>query len=96
MWRFSYYITLLKTTPVTRTASGRSQSRYLPSEPSHSGVLPGTGDMYLVSEGQWVDGVLSCQRDAAQQDEEEDDICECCGIDDTVAQFTKPGERNVM
>lgn len=53
-----------------------------------------SGDIHLVPEGQRVDGVLSCQRDAAQKDEEEDDVGKRCGVDDAVTQLTEPGGRN--
>lgn len=50
--------------------------------------------MYLVSEGHRVNGVLRCQRDAAQQDEEKNDVGKCCSVDDAVAQLPEPGEKN--
>lgn len=47
---------------------------------------------HLISKGHGVDGVLSCQRDTAEEDEEEDDVGEGGGVDDSVAQLTEPAE----
>lgn len=50
--------------------------------------------MYLVPEGHWVDGVLCSQWDTAKQDEEEDDVGEGCSIDNAMAEFAEPEQRN--
>lgn len=44
----------------------------------------------LVSEGFWVNGVFGRQRDAAEEDEEKDDVGEGGGVDNPVAQFAEP------
>lgn len=96
MWKYMDYIIIQNN---TEEFSNKSSLRYV-SDPlslpavSHPGVSPASGGVYLVSEGQRVDGVLSCQGDAAQQDEEEDDVGKCRGVDNAVAQLTEPGERN--
>jgi len=41
---------------------------------------------YLVSEGVILDWVLCCQTDAAEQDEEEDEVCKDVVVDDLMAQ----------
>lgn len=48
---------------------------------------------HLVSERHGIDGVLSCKWDWGQKNEEQDDVGESGGIDDAMAQLTKPGEK---
>lgn len=45
---------------------------------------------YLVPEGHGVDGVLSSQWDAAEQNEEEDDVGEGRGVDDAMTELADP------
>lgn len=54
---------------------------------------------YLVSEGVILDRVLGCQTDAAEQDEEEDEVGEDVVVDDLMAQnpeSKKQSERNIF
>lgn len=48
---------------------------------------------HLVSEGFGVDGIFSSQRDAAEEDEEKDEVCEGGRVDSPVAQLTEPGSK---
>ena len=55
------------------------------------------GVCYLVSEGLILDWILCCQTDAAEQDEEEDEVGEDVVVDDLMAQnpeSTKQSDRN--
>lgn len=45
---------------------------------------------HLVSEGFGVDRIFSSQRNAAEEDEEKDEVCEGGCIDSPVAQLTEP------
>lgn len=45
---------------------------------------------HLVPEGVDLDGVLCCQTDAAEQDEEEDEVGEDVVVDDLVAHNPEP------
>lgn len=45
---------------------------------------------HLVPKGHWINRVLSGQRDATEEDEEEDDVGEGGGVDDLVAQLAEP------
>lgn len=45
---------------------------------------------HLVPEGVDLDGVLCCQADAAEQDEEEDEVGEDVVVDDLVAHNPEP------
>lgn len=45
---------------------------------------------YMVPEGGVLHGVLGSQRDAAEQDEEEDQVGEDCVIDDAVTLEAEP------
>lgn len=47
---------------------------------------------HLIPEGLSSDGILSCQWNAAQQDEEEDEVGEPGGIDNSVTQYTDSEE----
>lgn len=52
---------------------------------------------YLVSEGIILDWILCCQTDAAEQDEEEDEVGEDVVVDDLMAQnpeSTKQSDRH--
>lgn len=54
---------------------------------------------YLVSEGVILDRVFCCQTDAAEQDEEEDEVGEDVVVDDLMAQnpeSKKRSERNIF
>lgn len=55
--------------------------------------------LYLVSEGVVLDRVLGCQADAAEQDEEEDEVGEDVVVDDLMAQNPESvgeSERNEL
>lgn len=52
---------------------------------------------HLITEGLSPDGILSCQRDAAEENEEQDEVGEPGSIDSPVAQHPKPArDRNGM
>lgn len=51
---------------------------------------PAEPHRHLVAERLGSDGILSCQGDAAEQDEEQDEVGEPSGVDDSVAQHPKP------
>lgn len=48
---------------------------------------------HLVPEGEILDGVLCRQADAAEQDEEEDEVGEDVVVDDLVAHDPEPEEE---
>lgn len=50
---------------------------------------------YLVSEGVVLDWVLCCQTNAAEQDEEEDEVGEDVMVDDLMAHNPESEENNV-
>lgn len=58
--------------------------------PSREEGARGTGSAYVVPEGGVLDGVLGGQGDAAEQDEEEDQVGEDRVVDDAVALEAKP------
>lgn len=49
---------------------------------------------YLVSKGVILDWILCCQTDAAEQDEEEDEVCEDVVVDDLMAQNPKSTKQS--
>lgn len=51
---------------------------------------------HLVSEGVVLDWILCCQTDAAEQDEEEDEVGEDVVVDDLVAQNPESMELKLL
>lgn len=51
---------------------------------------------YQVSRGLGVNGVLSCQGDGGEEDEQQDQVGEGRGVDDLVAQLPEPGHQSTV